>query len=216
VSYWVGARGPDLQGFMWAGFRAELGYTFRFEAGTAPEALLAGADQAHVGKIRRAERSGVVVERSDDIERGLRLSRQTFERQGMEVPWSDDLVRRLWRAASERDRARLYIGKTAEGADAAASLVVNDRATSYHLLAGGDPEQRALGAGNLVMLRAITEALAEGRAFDFEGSELRGVEWHYRHWGATPCPVYLLQRAGTMRGAMARLWRRRRSYKQVL
>jgi hypothetical protein len=216
LSYWVGPRAPDLQGFLWAGFRAELGYTFRFEAGTTPAAVLAGADAAHVGKIRRAERAGVVVEETDDVERGLRLSRMTFERQAMDYPWSDDLVRRLWHAARERGVARLYVGKTTEGQDAAASLVVHDGTSSYHVLAGGDPALRSLGAGNLVLLRAISEALDAGRAFDFEGSELRGVEWHYRRWGASPRPVYLLQRAGTVMGAVARLWRRRGRYKQAL
>lgn len=216
LSYWVGPHGPDLQGFLWAGFRAELGYTFRFDAGATLDAVLEGADEAHVGKIRRAERSGVVVERSEDVERFLPLSHLTFQRQGIECPWSDDLVRTLWRAANERGAARLYVGKTAEGEDAAAALVVHDRATSYHLLAAGDPALRAVGAGNLVMLRAISEALGEGRAFDFEGSQLRGVEWHYRHWGAAPSPIYVLQRSGTFKGALARLWHRRRIYKQVL
>ena len=216
LSYWVGPCGPDLQGFLWAGFRAELGYTFRFDAGTTPESVLQGADPAHVGHIRHAQSSGGIVERSEDIERFLPLNRLTFERQEIACPWTDDLVRSLWQAASSRGAARLYLGKTAAGEDAAAAVVVNDRAVSYQLLAGGDPALRATGTGNLVTLQAISEALSEGRAYDFEGSQLRGVEWHYRNWGAKPTPVYALQRAGSLLGAMARLWRRRGNYKQRL
>jgi hypothetical protein len=216
LSYWVGPAAPDLQGFLWAGFRAELGYTFRFDAGTSPAAVLAGADPAHLGKVRRAERAKAIVESSEDIERGIRLSRMTFNRQSLDVPWSDDVVRRLWKASSSRGVARLYVGKTVEGVDAAAALVVNDSRASYLLLAGGDPALRSLGIGNLVLARAIADALEAQRAFDFEGSELRGVEWHYRRWGASPQPVYLLQRAGTLVGAIARLWRRRGRYQQAL
>jgi hypothetical protein len=216
LSYWIGPCGPDLQGFLWAGFRAELGYTFRFDPGTPVETVLDGADDAHRGEVRLAKRTGVVVERSDDIERFLSQSRLTFLRQGTACPWTDDLVRSLWRAASSRGAARLYLSRTAASEDAAALVVVKDRAASYHLLAGGDPALRAAGAGNLVTLHAISEALSEGRAYDFEGSQLRGVEWHYRHWGAKPRPIWVLERSGTLKGAVARVWRRRSDFKRRL
>jgi len=216
LSYWVAPPGPDLQGFLWAGFRVELGYTFKFPSHTPAQSVVMGAAPAHSAKVRRAERAGLRVELSDDVERCLRLSRMTFQRNEIEYPWDGGLVRRLWQAARERNAARLYVGVTADGKDAAASLIVDDGTTGYHLLAGNDPELRAVGAGNLVLLRAIVDTLESGRAFDFEGSELRGVEWHYRRWGAAPEPVYLLERAGSFAGAVARLWSRRKRYRQIL
>lgn len=215
VSQWVGANGPDLQGFLWAGFRVEISYTFLLK-GTTLESIWQNADGSHRNHVRHAERTGAIVETSGDVDRFLRLNRLTFERQQSKCPWSDRLVLQLWDAASRKGAARLYLGMTSEGEDAAGIIVVNDAKTSYQLLAGYDPQLRASGAGNLVSWRAISDAVEGSRAYDFEGSELRGVESYFRHWGARPLPIWRLERAGTWKGALARLWHRRGKYRQRL
>jgi len=211
LSYVIGAAGPDLQGFLWSGFRAELAYTFRLDPGLSPERTLERADPTHRNKLAKAERHNLVVDTGANIDAFMQLNKKTFQRQNIEAHYSEALARRLWSEASKRGQARIYLAKSTDGGYSAGLLVVNDLRTSYQLLAGGDAELRRLGGGNLVAWRAIRDAHAAGRTYDFEGSAIRGVEQHYRHWGATPMPVWRLTKSNSARGALVQFLMRRRN-----
>ena len=47
VRYVAGASAPDLQGFLWAGFRIHLAYTFRFPATHTPDQITEGMTRTH-------------------------------------------------------------------------------------------------------------------------------------------------------------------------
>jgi hypothetical protein len=214
-SYGVGPSAPDLQGFLWAGFRVELSYTFRFRPGGPPDGILAGSSQEHQRNLAKAHRQGLNVVAGDDLESLVRLVQQTYRRQGLVMPFEEDVLRRLAKVALARGHAKVYLAQTREGRFAAGLLVVHDGRSSYQLVAGGDPALRALGGGNLVEWEAIQESLAAGRTYDFEGSEIRGVERHYRRWGAVPTPTWRLERAGSVAGALARALRKLKSYRSA-
>lgn len=214
--YDLGPSAPDLQGFFWAGFRAELAYTFRFESRSVPEQILASLALHHRRVLDKAQRHHLRVEVADSFDAFMELHRQTYSRQGQRLPYEEGLPRRLWAAARARKRAEIYLGCTPAGDPIAGLLVVHDRHSSYLLMAGGNPQTRSTGAGNLVEWHAIRDSLLAGRAFDFEGSAIRGVEHHYRRWGATPAAICTLRKAGTVKGALARVALHWRNYRQRL
>ena len=203
--YFLGALAPDLQGFLWNGFRAEMSYTFRFEAGTTAEQVLAGMARTQRGTLEKAQRSQTIAEVENKIDVLMELNRQTFSRQGMSVPYPEGLPRRLWAAAQSRGHANIYLSFTLTNEPVAALLVVHDARASYQILAGTSPRLQSLGGSNLVEWHAIRDCLQAGRAFDFEGSALRGVEQYYRRWGGIARPVWKLEKAGSLRGALAQI-----------
>lgn len=210
LSYGVAPTGPDLQGFLWAGFRVTVAlYTFRFEAGSSIDRILeqiAPRQRLRLSSALRHHRSTLEV--GDNIDAFLALNKQTFERQGMAMPWEESVVRRLLKAARARGQADIYLCRTLDGVYAAGLVVVWDKRTSYGLLAGGNPEVRRFGGFNLVLWQAIQDALRAGRAFDFEGSTFPPVERYVRDWGAEAKPVFGFVKTGTFKGYMARVFRR--------
>ncbi len=204
LRYFLGAVAPDLQGFLWAGFRVDMSYTFRFEAGTSIDQVLRGMARTQRAALEKAQRSQVIgVE--DNIDVLMELNKQTFSRQGMSLPWPESLPRRLWAATRSHGQANIYLSRGDTDDPVAGLLVVHDARTSYQILAGINPRLQSLGGSNLVEWQAIRDSLLAGRAFDFEGSALRGVEQYYRRWGGVATPVGKLEKAGTVRGALARL-----------
>lgn len=209
LSYGVGTEGPDLQGFLWASFVVTVYYTFRFESGCSINRVFEQIDPRHRGKLTTALRQQqLTLEVGDNMDAFMMLNKQTFDRQGLATPWEESVARRLWAAAKARGQADIYLTRTVDGIYTAGVLVVHDHRTSYNLMAGGHPEKRGLGGGNLVVWQAIQDALRAGRAFDFEGSVLRDVEHYFRGWGAEAKPVFCLQKTGTLKGYMARAFRR--------
>ena len=206
----AGASGPDLQGFLWAGFLVRLAYTFRFPAECSTDSIVAGMTRTHAQNLTKAERLGVTVTRDQDVDVLIALNNMTFERQRIVPGYSSDLVRRLWTAAHSRGKAHIYLVQTREGLPAAALLTVNDNRTTYQIVSGLNWDLRNVQGGSLAQWRAIQDALPAGRAFDFEGSAIRGVEDYYRRWGATAVPVWRIEKSSSWRGALLQLLIRRR------
>jgi hypothetical protein len=202
VRYMAGACGPDLQGFLWAGFRVQLAYTFRFSAHSSLEDIASAMSRTHAQKLSKAKRLKLTVSKNSDIETLISLNTMIFARQNRQPPYSPELVRRLWSESSARNRARLYIARTADGLPAAGLLTVNDDRSTYQIVSGVDTSMSDVPGGNLVLWTAIQEAIQEGRDFDFEGSSLRGVEVFYRRWGAAAVPVWRIEKSGSIQGAL--------------
>jgi len=200
--YMAGACGPDLQGFLWAGFRIQLAYTFRFSAQSSLEDISSAMSRTHSQKLSKAKRLKLTVSKTSDIETLISLNNMIFARQNRQPPYAPELVRRLWRESISRNRARLYLAHTADGLAAAGLLTVNDNRSTYQIISGVDPAMSDVPGGNLVLWTAIQEAIQEGRDFDFEGSSLRGVEVFYRRWGAAAVPVWRIEKSGSLQGAL--------------
>ena len=205
--YHTATAAPDLQGFLWAGYRVELAsYTFRFEAGTSENQILQGMAKHHQRNLAKAQRRQRMVDTENKIDVLMELNRKTYIRQGVSMPYPEELPRRLWAAARAHGKVNIYVSGTTTGVPVAALLVVHDARTAYQIVAGINPEVEHLGGSNLVEWHAIQDALRAGRAFDFEGSSLRGVELYYRRWGGMTQPIWRLVKVKTLQGALAWLW----------
>jgi hypothetical protein len=200
--YIAGASAPDLQGFLWAGFRVGLAYTFRFSASSSLENVEAAMSRTHAQKLTKAKKIRLSVQHESDIEKLIALNEMIFARQNRKPPYSSELVKRLWNESTTRNCARLYIAYTSTGAPAAGLFTVHDTRTTFQIVSGVDTSMPDVPGGNLVLWTAITEAIREGRDFDFEGSSLRGVEVFYRRWGAAAVPVWRIEKSGSIQGAV--------------
>lgn len=210
LRYIAGACAPDLQGFLWAGFRVRLAYTFRFQATQSLEEISAHITRTHQQKLTKAIRLNLKVTRDEGIEDLVLLNAKTFERQGLPPACTSDFLRHLWDVAHARESAHLYIARTAEGNPVAGLLTVHDKRTTYQIVSGVDPEFREIPGAYLVLWSALQDTLPAGRDFDFEGSALRGVECFYRRWGASAMPVWRIEKAGSRRGAFVQFMLNRR------
>lgn len=202
----AGTNGPDFQGFMWAGFHVEAGYTFRFEVGTTVDQAWHNAARTHRQKLKPERGDEIVVDNVDDVAILIELNRSTFLRQERATPYSESVVRSLFRAASEHDCCKLYVARDSTGRPLSSLLVVNDARASYQIVSGIDWNQRNSSAGHVTTWRAISDALQAGRAFDFEGSRIRGVEQYYRRWGAPAKTTWVLKKLGSLRGKLGTLF----------
>jgi Acetyltransferase (GNAT) domain len=199
----AGTEAPDFQGFLWAGFHVEIGYTFRFGAGTTPEQVFRDAARTHRQRLNPKRNEGISIECGSDVSALLELNRSTFSRQGRSAPYSESLVRDLFDAAAAHDCGVVYVARGPRGRPLSSIFVVRDSRASYQIVSGIDWNEHNMDAGYLATWQAIRDALDSGRAFDFEGSRIRGVEQYYRRWGAPAMPTWTLRKVGTWRGRVA-------------
>lgn len=215
--YLVGASAPDLQGFLWADFRATVvGYTFRFDGRTSIEQVMKEMTDHHKRNLAKAQRRQTLVQKMDaNIDILLDLTKQTFARQGLPLPYPESLARRLWSAAQCRQQGDIYLACDAKCNPVAGLLTVHDTRCTYQIVSGMSPGAQNSGGCQLVIWRAIDDSLLAGRMYDFEGSSIRGVEHYYRQWGGVAKPVCRLERAGSLRGSIVQKLIRHRNRKLV-
>ena len=179
--------------FYWAGFDATVRYTYRIEDLSDLDRVRSEFQEQVRRGIRKAE--GVVeVDGDFPLDDLLRLNTRTFERQGLKPPYSDEFVRRLDAACTERGARRILGAVDAEGRTHAALYVVWDDRTLYPIINARDPELQAFGANTLLYWEAIRLASEVSQVFDFEGSMLEPIEHFVRAFGGTQTPYFSISR----------------------
>lgn len=175
--------------FYWRGFKQTTRYTYVIDDLSNPELIWAGFKENIRTDIRKAENRFNLKVRDDlGLDYFIKLNRQTFARQNMQVPYSDELLRCLDRACAERNCRKIWIAEDSQGRAHAGIYVVWDENSAYYLMGGGDPALRSSGATSLCLWHAIRHAACVTKRFDFEGSMLEPVERLFRGFGARQVP----------------------------
>jgi hypothetical protein len=179
--------------FYWKGFNQTTRYTYVLEKLVDPDAIWNGFLDNIRSDIRKARK--IVSIKSDlNIEAFLDLNALTFQRQGRELPYNRDLVRRLDIACSEQHARRIFYAQDDDGLLHAAVYLVWDENSAYYLMGGGNPGLRNSGATSLCMWKAIQFASRVTRKFDFEGSMIESVERYFRAFGAKQIPYFSISK----------------------
>jgi lipid II:glycine glycyltransferase (peptidoglycan interpeptide bridge formation enzyme) len=190
--------------FIWAGYRAEIRYTYQLRDLSSEQALWAGLAGNIRREIRKATRQ-LEVREVTDVDRFYRVWAKTFERQGVAAP-DRRRLERIDAACAKRDaRTILFACDEADQVHAVA-YTVRDRRTTYYLMGGGDPHLRTSGASSLLIWEAIRRASADSQVFDFEGSMLRPVERFFRAFGGRQTPYPHVSRATRVGGVALTMW----------
>jgi hypothetical protein len=189
---------PDVSNwlpFHWRGFTQTTLYTYVLENLKDEKQLWSGLRENIRTDIRKArDRFGVNVRPDLTVDDFLELSQKTFRRQGLSLPYSPELVRQLDTACGARACRAILIGEDGEGRRHAGAYIVWDENSAYYLMGGGDPDLRNSGAASLCLWEAVQLAADKTQRFDFEGSMIEGIERHFRAFGGTLTPYFLVEK----------------------
>lgn len=188
---------PRVMGVLpliWAGYRADMRYTYRFEDMSSADALWNGLSQNIRRNVRKARKAGIQVRDDLDVESFHAVLSMTFDRHGFPPP-NRALIKRIDEACTARGSRLLLSAHDQHGKVHAAVYLVRDRHTSYYLFGASDPLHRNSGAQTMLLWEAISRSRDVSSVFDFEGSMLPHVEKYFRLFGARQTPFLQLNRA---------------------
>lgn len=125
--------------------------------------------------IRKAE-SQVDILLEDNPRVFYDIQRNTFERQGLSMPFSYDFFLNLYNEIQQRNQGQLYFAKDkVTGEYLSTAYLCWDHDTAYALLTGTTPNGRKTKANALLKWKRIEWAMEHGKNFSFLGSSLKGV-----------------------------------------
>jgi Acetyltransferase (GNAT) domain len=188
--------------FHWAGLRQSTQFTYVIINLVDLDRIWVGLRENVRTQIRKAQKM-LSVDHEGDVETLLGALRLTFRRQGLDMPYSADLVRRLDRACAAQGARRILVARDASDRVCAATCMVWDDQSAYSLISGNDPEHKSSGAMSLLLWESIKLAREVTGRFDFEGSMMRPVERFFRAFGGEPIACSQLVGGRTLAGRMA-------------
>jgi hypothetical protein len=184
--------------FYWQGFSQTTRYTYIIDELSDLTKVWDGLLPNIRTDIKKAQgRFGVKVSNDLGIDALLDVNELTFIRQGKQLPYGRELVKRLNEACAAHDARKIFFGRDEEGNIHAAVYIVWDDNSAYYLMGGGDPEFRNSGATSLCMWEAIQFAATVTKCFDFEGSMMEPVERFVRAFGAKQVPYFSITKTNS-------------------
>lgn len=174
--------------FYWHGYQQTTRYSYIIKDLSDVNAIWSEVCSKRRGEVRKAQKLGLRVSDTDDLERFHRVNTGTFARQGMEPPYSLEFVQKVDDACRANAGRKILLAEGADGRAHAGVYLVYDSQYTILLLSGSDEELRSSGAGSLVTWEAIRFAATVSRQFDFEGSMIRPIEHFYRDFGGRQTP----------------------------
>lgn len=163
--------------FYWKGFEQTTRYTYIIEnLGDLKEVFSRFKDNMR-NKINKARKIVSVIDEGR-IEDFYAINRKTFERQGIKIPYSLELIINKDKELAERNYRKIFFAVDKEGRIHSALYLIWDELSSYVHMAGEDPDLRKSGAGILLIYESIkfTKEILGLDCYDFEGSMIESVE----------------------------------------
>lgn len=179
--------------YRWNGFTYSPSFSYRINDLSNLESVYSNFNKTAKKNIRRSEKE-ITISNEPDIERLLNVMEATFHHQKREYPVDKSLVRKIVKTCEDTGHGRMFIAKDAEGNVHAASYLVFDEKCAYALLGGSDPAYRNSGAKSLVWWKEIEFASTVSTVFDFEGSNIEGIENFVRQFGGVCTPLYTIRK----------------------
>lgn len=180
--------------FYWQGFSQTTLYTYVIEDLCNLDKVWARMHSDRRNEIRKAEKVGIIVDDTDDIETLIDLTEKTFKRQSLPMPYSKDIVRRLDAECAKRNARKIYIAYGPDKRPHAGIFCVYDEHSMYQLISGGDPGLRNSGASVLAIWESIKFASKISKIYDFEGSMVEHIESFIKKFGGIQKPYYNVSR----------------------
>ena len=175
--------------YRWLGYRYEPEFSYRLSDLRDTDALYAALNKTAKKNIKAARNKTTLVEQPT-AKMLMDLLDKTFEAQGRKWPHDRDLTRRIIEKSVENGHGKLLVAQDGEGNLHSGAFLLYDEKICYYLLGGSDSAFRSSGAQSLVLWESIRFASTVSKAFDFEGSNVEGIENFFRQFGGSRVTNY--------------------------
>ncbi|MDM7998889.1 MAG: GNAT family N-acetyltransferase [Dehalococcoidia bacterium] len=200
--------------FYWAGYQQTTRYTYIIPDLSDLNSVFAGFAHSKKGNIRKAE--GLVTVHEDMAPKDFyENQKMTLRKQGKTISYSYDLFKRIHDAGCQMSGCKTFYALDKNDNVHAAIFIVFDSKSAYYLVSSIDPDYRSSGSATLLLREAIVYASKHTRAFDLEGSMIRGVENSFRKLGGIQTPYFRISKYAAfppiglcldLAGGLRRLW----------
>ena len=134
--------------------------------------------------VKKAKKNNLVYESSDEIENALVHFKHTYSSRMNITESNYNNFLRLSFLLKDKKQVFVRNVNSKEGKLLATGLFLKDKRRIYNPMSTVFPESRKLGANHFLFYKLIEEFSMQDLTFDFEGSEIPGINHFYRNFGS--------------------------------
>ena len=199
----------NWQPFYWKEFKQSTKYTYVLNDLYDSKLVIKNFSSECRNKIDKAKKIVSVIE-TDNLVEFYKISRMSFDRQGIKIPYSYNYLKKLDDVCSANRSRKIFFAIDKNNDIHAVVYLIRDKLSVYLLASAGDPMFRSSGAKNILVLEAVKFAKDNGLIFDFEGSMIENVVKYNRSFGAIQKPYFHIMKTSST------LLRVKDAFKEVL
>lgn len=179
----------------WKGFKQTTRYTYVIDYSQyILDEEFKRFSKGHKWILNKVEKkSDLRVVKIEDIEEYLAESDKTYRRQGIKKPYSNELVRLLYKELKEREMGTILKIVDSINQTHAIAVYLHNNKEVYYWLGASDERLRESGGHTYLTWYAIRYFSDKVRFFNFGGSMLEQVERNFRNFSATPRQYFTIQ-----------------------
>lgn len=166
-----------------AGYSVETSYTFRSVMNA--QHAWDGMDQKTRNRVRAAQRN-MHVEKHQDIERFIALSKRFIGARNRLSRLDYDAIRRIFSACVLHKAGHIISTVDEDGVDQASAILINDENYAYFWMSARDPASRLGSAISLLIWNAISWSIDRHLVFDMDGYASPSAGIFYGKFGLIP------------------------------
>lgn len=148
----------DVRPFIWNGWKSVVYYTYYLDLHNFEENISKDARWT----IKKAIKEGITTEKSEDITLFYKLFTETYMRQGLRPPISEDLFTNIFNLLQSKRLGEMWIAKTGSGEVAAVEIIVFDDKRAYRWSAASHTELRKTGATSMLLYEIFQDLKKKG------------------------------------------------------
>lgn len=135
-------------------------------------------------KLSKAKQNGLALKKSVSPKTIIELYKNEYYRQHKNAPDDYTALAKCCETAMDKGMAETYIAESGEGEIVSFYIVLKDENFVYSLMGGSTDKGKDGGAFYFLTDAAIKDHCASGKTFRFEGSDIEGIAFFNRQFGA--------------------------------
>ncbi len=180
----------DLRPFTWAGWDAQVRYTYHLALGSL-DGLWDRLERRTRTVIRKAERTGFHFRPTDDTDLLRRQYTSIYARHNTKAPLDPALVQRFARKVLEENLAQAFVVESAGGEAASIVVFVKGFDMAHAWVSGQNPAFNSTGAASLLYWRFFAHTTFE--KFDFGGANIPPIALFKRGFGGDLVSYFMVE-----------------------
>ena len=183
------------QPFYWKGYQIASRFTYQINIDKDIEEVWRGFGEHIRRDIRKAEKQGIYVEETANIEAVIAIFRKTSGTYVKELKEQDfERLAALYQHFALNKESFVLVAKNKEGEIIAGILFFQYKHITIYYFGGTEPEFKRSGAMSLIIWESIKKVHGDSVLYDFDGSMIESIERFFRGFGSIPVQYFNIQK----------------------
>ncbi len=183
----------DMQVFIWKQWEVSPAYTYLLPLNSSADALFSNLSSEKRKSIRKAEKDGIKIIRTNDYKLIFELVKSTYARKEKKI--NNYYLNKILTEFASDDNSFAYVAFN-NATPIAGTFCLFDKTNAYYLFGGIDEQHAHHGAGVSCMWNSILHAKQLGlKNFDFEGSMVPDIERYFRDFGGEKTVYFIAKKS---------------------